>query len=113
MNMNQQTATIITAVIFAAVFAFYLALPGSGDVVEPETAIVVDVIEEVVNDTPGNGERQEIPTVSEETPEESADDSGSTATDTPDFLDSFDEGLLEEEFDDVQTGIDLLNNPLQ
>jgi len=91
----------------------YANLPDSNMVTTPEPAMVVDLmenepIEEVAEAT--------SPPVNEEievAPVESVDVEEPTATEIPPFLESFDESALESEFDDVQTGIDLLNNPLQ
>ena len=80
--------------------------PASDLETESGTAIIIDFIDEeaVENVTPPEAIDKELETVPviEEGPAEVLDS-----------WESFNEEDLEAEFGDVQTGIDLLNNPLQ
>jgi len=112
-NMNQQTAIIAFSVIFVFSVIFYANLDNQGEVAPSEPAMVVDLIEDgTVGDVSGD-----IPPATNEViniePEEPVVTEESTDTETPPILEAFDDNALEGEFDDIQTGIDLLNNPLQ
>ncbi len=76
--------------------------PSANANLEPETAIVAESIDNEGSTEPNQIEKTQA---SEPVKEEN---------DKPiDFPDSFDEDSLNEEYGDVQEGIDLLNSPLQ
>ena len=103
--MKEQT-TIIVAILFVLVFSIYLVFYSGESIAPPEPEMVTEVLDiPVGDDTETELSGEEFDALN--------DAEMQTAPETPDFLDSFDEGALEEEFDDVQSGIDLLNNPLQ
>ena len=107
--MNQDTVKIILAVIFVAAMFVYInvrkeaVLPEVNDEVIVETA---DTPENVVDNEPGGSPVSPVTTDPESAVEPEV-------LRIPSFLDSFDEDTLIGESDDVQAGIDLLNNPLQ
>ena len=103
--MNQETVKIILAVIFVAVMLVYINVRGEAALPEVNDEVVMEIADTLENGT----EDSTAPPVTTE-PEPVAEPE---VVETPSFLDSFDEDALIGEYDDVQTGIDLLNNPLQ
>lgn len=108
--MDQEKAVTIFSVIFLAAILVYVNLPPSVEVETGQSASVVDAIPDVIsNFTIDEPEPTEI--------NEASETSGPTETDQGNEelfdLDSLDEDALEGEFQDIQSGIDLLNNPLQ
>ena len=96
-KMNKENVQMVVAVAVLLLLSFVsTASPDSAP--EAETAIVVDSVEGTIVE---NVEPEVTQEVTEEIPE------------VPDFLESFNEDELEEEFGNVQTGIDLLDNPFQ
>ena len=89
--------------VTAVAVLLLLFFVGSAHNSAPETAIVVDSAEETI--------AEEVKTA--EVTNEEINVSENETSEIPDFLESFNEDELEEEFGDVQTGIDLLDNPLQ
>jgi len=110
-NMKQEAATIIFAIIFIAVLGFYLVLNTTEDASMPETAIIADVLDEPTE----NSQEEIVDVLPQQTLEEEQDVAAGVTdeVDASSFLDSFDSQAIEGEFEDVQAGIDLLNNPLQ
>jgi len=108
-GMKQEAATIIFATIFIIAFVFYLNLGVTKDASIHETATLVDALDEPVENLAEDTDT--APT--QPTPEDEQAIAKSDEIDTSSFLDSFNEQNIEEEFEDIQTGIDLLNNPLQ
>ena len=108
-TLNQQTATISFAIIFMVAIFFYADTRTKENVIaEPEaTTSVAEISDGFVT-----SDIENIPT-----PEpESVDIENTPApdvTETPPFLDSLDEDALGKEFENIQAGIDLLNNPLR
>jgi len=82
----------------------WLLNPAANVSTEPETATVTESMD--------SDNEEDSGTDAEETQIEK-DTFAENNTDVYDFLGSFDENELEEESGDVQSGIDLLNNPLQ
>jgi len=89
---------------FAVLVVLLLSsMSGLPAVIEPETANVSDAVEEVIIEV------QEVTEKVTETEfiEVEGEDKNNTV-----YLESFNEDELESEYGDVQSGIDLLDNPL-
>ena len=107
--MNQDTVKIILAVVFVAAMFVYINIYGTGNSTEMTNEDQIKTMDTVEDEVMNEADIPLAPPVIREI-EPSTD---SDEAEIPSFLDSFDENALESEFDDVQTGIDLLNNPLQ
>jgi len=106
--MKQEAAIIIFSVIFIVMFGLYLSLGIVEDAPVRETATVVDALDEPIENSAEDADAASL----QQAPEDEQDIAKSIEVDTS-LLDSFDQQDIEGEFEDVQIGIDLLNNPLQ
>ena len=107
--MKEDTVKIILSVVFVIAMFLYINLVGiesSTDVANEEQIDAMDTVENEVMNEPDI--LLAPPIINEINP-----DTDLSGVEIPSFLDSFNEDALEGEFDDVQAGIDLLNNPLQ
>ena len=110
-TMNQQTATISFAIIFFLVLGLYLAFFGAENPEVSSPTVITEVSDE---EEPLPKFTGDVPEIIPERDEEGATAPEPVNTGTPPpIFDSFDEEALGEEFDDIQAGIDLLNNPLR
>ena len=109
--MNQQTATISFAIIFLVVFGLYFKFFIAENSKTPTSTAITEVV----------SEEESVPEFIDVTPDVIFEEDNSSATsqestsseEQPPAFDSFNEDALGKEFDDIQTGIDLLNNPLR
>lgn len=113
-TMSQQTATIIFSVIFLIAFGVYVNLVPVHEPVSEQSAgiIEIDAEEEETLEEPESPSTNEAPVAEEVEIENGGAGAEPADNETPSFS-SFDETELESEFEDIQAGIDLLNNPLR
>ncbi len=101
-KMTKENLQMLFSLMVVTTLSFF-GSPASDLTAQPETATVAEPIEEIIE---GATEAKEVqPTLPQETQR--------NAPDSAVLPDSFNEGDIENEFSDVQTGIDLLDNPLQ
>lgn len=105
--MSKENIQIVAAVVFVFLLIFYFPRVITEDTVIPEPETAVEPV------TEDSAEKAAAPPAAKGEGDVTESDSQDEEDKTPDFLDSFDEGVLGKESDDIQSGLDLLNNPLQ
>jgi len=104
--MNRENIQMVVGVIVIVLVSLFGNAPTSSDI-EPQTATIVDSVsgDDIENGaTPSGAQNNEA---------ESSESVGQAPNDGALLPESFNEGELEEEFDSVQMGIDLLDSPMQ
>ena len=101
-KMTRENLQMLFGVVVVTTLSLF-GSPTSDSMVQPGTATVAQPIEEAIENAT---EAKEVQSPSPQVVEESAQNN----TVLPD---SFNEGDIENEFSNVEAGIDLLDNPLQ
>lgn len=110
-TMSQQTATISFTIIFFLAFGLYFRFFVTEKPEVPEPTVITEVSNEKESLPEFTGDAPEVISEKDEG-DVTVQEPAATATPPPVF-DSFNEDALGKEFDNIQTGIDLLNNPLR
>ena len=99
--MHKQLIQMVASVAVVVLLSLFGNVPDT-TTAEMETATVADSLDEATEEDPA----VTVPVSADEQP-------GDEPQDETKLPESFEEGALEEEFGEVQAGIDLLDSPLQ